>query len=371
MYTTSVFVVYKSSRFKVYLNLIIITHEEEEPMIIPVQEEKEERDKEKIQIKVKKAIRLVIKNAPEYKYVLLVVLVLCIWLFVLGYTLNVLTNDVLVSNIVLPPFIFVATNAILLCKIYGFSFKKMLFPTMVVVTYCSLLTIIVLGIIRIRRPHYQGGYRLADVVNGFTSRFSDEHMQERLAYSIAYPYSIAQRYVKITTGFYTFELTAVMQEVEKGMTFADYNNSLVVHLRLGDVMDANDTFYIKNEKYYKDAITTLPAEIQNVVLVGSDLHSDQHYKNDEDNPSVRYRDSVKDIFEQKGYEVSYRYNQEPDADMIYMAHAPYFLVGGGSFSHIASMLVEFNGGLTFGKGQSHAFFVGADNSDDKHGNWHK
>jgi hypothetical protein len=288
----------------------------------------------------------------------------------LSLILTYLTNDIVISVLILPPYTFTACILILLAKIYGFSFKEMFYPTVIILIVSSLLTIIGLGIYSKLTIGYQGGYRLADVVKGFNSRYSDDHFKTRLGYSIHFPYSIAQRYVKVATSYLSKELIKVMKEVEVGLPPpSDYNNSLVVHLRLGDVMELNKTFYIKKLNYYTDTIAELPRDVENVVIVGSDLHDKQHdYANDNENPSIIYRNKVAQIFKDNGYVVKFRYNQEPDADMIYMSHAPYFVVGNGGFSHIASMLVEYNGGVNFGYGQTHPFFLGATN--EVVGNWH-
>ena len=54
------------------------------------------------------------------------------------------------------------------------------------------------------------------------------------------------------------------------------------------------------------------------------------------NNSLRYRESVRVIFEKRGYKASIRAPQSADADLLYMVNAQYLLPGRGGFSTIAT-----------------------------------
>eukprot|EP00040_Diaphanoeca_grandis_P027371 m.155695 g.155695 ORF g.155695 m.155695 type:complete len:636 (-) comp30950_c0_seq3:594-2501(-) len=168
--------------------------------------------------------------------------------------------------------------------------------------------------------------------------------------------------------------------------------TVVVHLRLGDVfngerypmdliwlnglchsalsdtninIDSKDcvhqNVYVYSQAYYCDMLQQLPPEIDTVVLVGSVSHwvlprlrkasKDEVHHMVGKARSIEYVDRVAEFFTRLGYNVRQRISgvtseidYTPDEDMFYMTHAPWFIKGGGGFSHMLATLVTSLGG---------------------------
>jgi len=161
---------------------------------------------------------------------------------------------------------------------------------------------------------------------------------------------------------------------------------LVMHLRLGDVLDqqmqldeVQDVFnygisivpsqirrmvnsqttlgwwhYLKGKCYYEKVLeainnSTAVAAKQNdnqkkrLIIVGSAIHT----VNNENSNSLEFTRLVEEYFVQKGYEVQKRLDGMPDDDMVWMSHAPFFVTAGGSFSKVAAACVQRLGGIAF------------------------
>ena len=107
------------------------------------------------------------------------------------------------------------------------------------------------------------------------------------------------------------------------------NDTVVVHLRLGDVADRSrngsalfesgggwppEWRMVKGRRYYMDAVARLPPSVKRALLVGSVAHSDLH----DHTGSESYREVVAHFFEGRGYAVQTRWDSgQPDADFVF------------------------------------------------------
>merc|ERR1719160_506176 len=57
---------------------------------------------------------------------------------------------------------------------------------------------------------------------------------------------------------------------------------------------------------------------------------------------------VQKTFEREGMKVTQRVNHNADCDLIYMSNAKRFVVAGGTYSRLISMMVKLNGGQVWG-----------------------
>jgi hypothetical protein len=231
-------------------------------------------------------------------------------------------------------------------------------------------------------------YRLGDLVKGYFVRGSigsGAQCREKIEkhYYSFFPNSIGSDYLRRTVFFNDFnQLSKIVVERSNVTHEVPLNNSLVIHLRLGDVAEKyEDSYweavslpgktYMKNRAYFESVILELPRDIRNVELVsGSIRHG---------NPttlglrrSLRYVGLVVKLFESHGFAVSERNSSNvPDDDFVYMARSRWFVyagywrsslilffflllpiiicrIKGGSFSHLVGECVNRLGGRCYG-----------------------
>ena len=220
------------------------------------------------------------------------------------------------------------------------------------------------------------GYRLGDAVNGYEARWSGRGAKGfrklGLKYEKAYPGSIAAEYLLTAGRKDDFDVLADIVRRRGELRKAGFHrlpqpDDIVVHLRLGDVLDMGhkrddgrpDTArnfnegvtltlenvqYVKPRSYYEAVIRATKSGTRHVTLVGSAKHGGaDHYA------SVQYREDVVRLFEAHNFSVSGRWEKRPDADFVWMAHATTFVLGGGGYSKLVGQVVKRLGGEVLGE----------------------
>lgn len=116
------------------------------------------------------------------------------------------------------------------------------------------------------------------------------------------------------------------------------NTMLVVHLRIGDVINANNTRYFRQMSYYKTV--QIPTCIRDVVLVAG------AHKRLSMVRSVTYVHGVAITFQRRGYNTSLLINASADESLVFIVRSRYFLSGMGGFAELLErMVVQFGGVL--------------------------
>jgi len=177
-------------------------------------------------------------------------------------------------------------------------------------------------------------YRLADIVSGYFSRHYGKNSTTFVCGK--WPRSIGCEYLKTKKN--------VCDIIKKRSNY--YNQTkdkLVVHLRLGDVLDW--PYYIHKRKcsekgcYYIHPISfyqqvNISKYIKNIEIISNPYYRYipfyGSYK------SIMYRDQVKKVFEKRGYNVTYRKSLSVDDDFLYMYNSINFLPGKGGFSNLVT-----------------------------------
>ena len=150
-----------------------------------------------------------------------------------------------------------------------------------------------------------------------------------------YPNSIADQYVKIVGYPVNYRVSdfKILKSIFKGLNFKKPNkNTLVIHLRLGDVLSKkyiND--YVYDLSYYKDLLKRIKTnkKIKNVDIV-TGLHKNVFVKKSND-----YLNKIIKIFE-KDYKVDVVLTKNPDKDLYYMCNSKFFANSGGGFSKLVT-----------------------------------
>lgn len=221
----------------------------------------------------------------------------------------------------------------------------------------------------------QQPYRLGDYVRrkgGFAGRFN------YLVYKHTRPRnSIIRRYGDRTADANNI---AILSDIVRasGTPRSEARDALVIHLRLGDVIDNHarsvDDFltgnyeidtdqytdrmngkawmgasctehscptegYVKPLSHFETVLSQIPHMVRRIVLV-----SGAHTTTKNPHKSAEYLRRLREFFERDGFEVDVRWNRPPDDDFIFMSNAKYFASTGGGFSELVSAVVKEFGG---------------------------
>ena len=178
-------------------------------------------------------------------------------------------------------------------------------------------------------------YRLGDLLRGYFSKVNATEM-----FCSRWPNTIGCEYAKRHKNDSDFELLRTL--IRGGET--PPNDSLVVHLRLGDVLDS--AFYANTRgcasargcqwvlplpQYLKKLEhLCIPKPIRTVYIV-----SNPNYRvRNQNGKSTSYLESVVEFFRSQNYSTLTRINSSADADLRFMRNAHYFLPGQGRFADI-------------------------------------
>eukprot|EP00941_MAST-03F_sp_MAST-3F-sp1_P000921 g921.t1 len=164
-----------------------------------------------------------------------------------------------------------------------------------------------------------------------------------------------------------------LSKISKNFAIPD-ENTLVVHMRLGDVFANPDqiigtldpvevfetglthtclecpredvTNYVKDKKYY-DSIPYIEG-IKRITFIGSYIH---HETAETKRSSLQYVEIMRDYFQKRypNIPIVWRANgrSTPDSDFAYISNAKHYIKGGGGFSKLVGKIVKTNGGNVY------------------------
>lgn len=199
-------------------------------------------------------------------------------------------------------------------------------------------------------------YRLGDIIQ---FKVFNKKILTKLVYKYYFSNTIASEYIKRTKNSQELPdydiLFNIMKEKTKEYNIPN-NNELIVHLRIGDVIDweykddidellegKKHYYYLKNygnfDKLFKK-ISNM--NIEKIILVGGYHTQEDHSR------SIEYVDKIKKYIEKNNYLVETRIDKaSADEDFIYMSNSKYFLKSGGRYSDIINKMVKMNDGIIF------------------------
>jgi len=174
------------------------------------------------------------------------------------------------------------------------------------------------------RAEWNNEYRLGDMIYSHLVR--DKYKQ---LYSSRYANSIVSKYMKRTTKSRDLDiLESIIKEYSPRIK--PRKNTLVIHLRVGDVVKRDVDFLLKQENliytkplsYYKDVIKDY-TKIKSITLVAGGCF-------------------LKELYTEMGYNVNVRIGKNADDDFVFMSRAKHFIPGGGKFSNLINQLHKKN-----------------------------
>jgi hypothetical protein len=213
----------------------------------------------------------------------------------------------------------------------------------------------------------KGGYRLGDMVQGF-GRYNPRGQAHHWA---MYPDSIASEYMHTTRLNEDYKtLTRIVRDRGTVGGGVPGRNTFVIHVRTGDVLDSSPAsgnfdgniqhalergvsnahgVYVKPLSYYDEYLPQIPSSFTHIALVSG---APWNHGNNDWPHSTAYINGVRDYLRSKGYSVELILARTADEDIIYMAHARYFLSTGGGFSQVIQKIVTEMGGVAMGNARS-------------------
>jgi hypothetical protein len=198
------------------------------------------------------------------------------------------------------------------------------------------------------------GYRLGDMISNnwrWKNNGQDYHYKH-------FPNSIATEYMKKTKDFsnYSILYDIVIDRTQKTNDLPD-KNDIIVHLRVGDVVEKNSddvitilatySYFTENKfsnytpplEYIEDKISKINIKIIRKIILVSGSHT--HTKTPK---SCKYIKIIKKYFEYKGYKVELRLGMNADDDFIFMCNARYFVPStNGGYTKLITNIVKMMG----------------------------
>ena len=210
-------------------------------------------------------------------------------------------------------------------------------------------------------------YRLGDMIAIRSEREEEGGKAYHLQH---FPSSIASRYMRATDDENNFgALTAIVRSMQVAIR-PPPPDAVVVQVRIGDVLeaawtqtldytphqllsmdheicvsyvanfgDAHRNCYVRNLAYYERQVSKLPSHVKRAILCAA-----SHLDLESFSRSSAYLRGLRDWFLSKGMTVDLRIGKQPDEDVWFIAHAQFFIQGGGGFSMLLGNLVHSMGG---------------------------
>ena len=194
-------------------------------------------------------------------------------------------------------------------------------------------------------------YRLGDMV---TSNFRWFDGAQEYHYK-NFPNSLATEYMKKTNQKkdYNILLSIVKKKTKETKDLPD-KNDIIIHLRLGDVVENNSadvitilstytyrdifsfTNYTPPLSYIKDKIKKINKKDINKLIFVAGSHIEMPTPK-----SCQYIEIIKRYFESKGYNVQTRLGRKADEDFIFMCNSRYFIPStNGGYTNLIKKMVE-------------------------------
>ena len=202
-------------------------------------------------------------------------------------------------------------------------------------------------------------YRLGDMIDVYNGHWSRHDKEKGFDYHIKhFPNSIATEYLLKTTKSRDYQ--TLLNIINKRQPKFYPDDTLVIHLRIGDVIDENKldldkilseytkfgagVNYVRPIKYYTNLIDTIHNyKIKKILLVGGFHRKGNHDK------SLQYVNHIKKHFENNGFNCTTRINHNADEDFLIMCNSKYFVPSGGRFSNVVKQMVILKGGTVIEK----------------------
>lgn len=192
-------------------------------------------------------------------------------------------------------------------------------------------------------------YRLSDLVSGYLQRLG---VNVTGIFCSLWPASIGCSYARAATRLRDMDafLAVLQQQALQRKDLWPAPSALVVHLRLGDVLDWNRhklcwaQLEAGRECQYVHAVTTyanfrVPPAVDHAILVGCPMYRAKQLRH-RGNRSLNYVADVHRVIQRKLPVKSFRLDATADDDLVFLSRARYLLPGRGGFGSLAALAVR-------------------------------
>lgn len=208
-------------------------------------------------------------------------------------------------------------------------------------------------------PDNYNHYRISDMIT--TGYHKDFFMGKRYHFK-HYPDSIVSKYFRKTNEINRFDILKELVDNYKLEKKIDYENTTLIHLRLGEVIEEskysgkdffekqidwslfNTSRYVNSKKYYEyilDNNKNIPRKV--IIYSGGCFSSNKSKK------SKEYINLLKSFLEEREFKVinTYYNSNNPDEDFAVMSKSKHFIRSGGGYSKLVKKMVEMGGGTVY------------------------
>eukprot|EP01084_Bolivina_argentea_P227530 384260_1 len=176
-----------------------------------------------------------------------------------------------------------------------------------------------------------------------------------------FPNSIAVQYMEqINKTIETSDENVLLHTISSRKQLYPTYNTLVMHVRAGDMLDEICKWIFKGPdrkkmmRMFKDPISLfkqwksqfIQNNISNVVLV-TGFHRRMNHSN-----TANYIIKIRNWFEENNFSVSFRINENPDQDFMFMCNSKFYIQSPGGFSFLIANIVLRRNGTVFNFGKS-------------------
>lgn len=191
-------------------------------------------------------------------------------------------------------------------------------------------------------------YRLGDIIS---CKEMNKNIMVRSIYKTYFKDSIASKYLENTKELNDYDTLYRIIKEKTTKENIPSPNAIIIHLRLGDVLDIHyqgniddllegrDNFhYLRNYEYFDSNIAKVKDKnIDEIIIVGNCHRSKKLIKTEE------YITKIKKRLNSHGYKSSSRVDKyTADEDFLFMANSTYFIMSGGGYSKAVSEMVKRN-----------------------------
>ena len=191
-------------------------------------------------------------------------------------------------------------------------------------------------------------YRLGDVIlmSPHDQRFYNSNYKDNILYhTTKYPDSIAAEYIRNNKKHQNFELLKEILKNRKNDNEILDNNTLVLHIRVGDVLckkvwtDNAEQYYSKKGdlRWWNQVINYINKNNINSVIIIAGTHFKECLKE-----SADYINDRTTFLQSNGLNVSHHLGKSPDDDLIFCQNAKHFITTGGGYGNLIKLIIDKN-----------------------------
>ncbi len=202
-------------------------------------------------------------------------------------------------------------------------------------------------------------YRLGDAVKCYGN--VNKEMYLKYPNSIAADYYLKTKNLDKKNQKNNLEVLEKIINSRKVLPNLPENNSIVLHIRLGDTIKDfknNEFIFSKTHGNWASDISKLRGTLQEIKKVNSKnkikkvyLVYGAHKKNINVKVNLKFLEEVRNIIRSENLKIQ-EINTNPDDDFVFMCHSKIFIKSGGGFSKLISKIIRKKGGKIYDIGRS-------------------